>query len=83
MEDPLDALEDDLAELNPPVGILVTEDEDGGLEVTDVAGGEVDDEHAIAILLRGLIVMLGPTIFQALEALHDLEEEDDEDDEDE
>lgn len=75
MEDPLDALEDELAELNPPIGVLVTEDEDGGIEVADVAGGEVDDEQAIALLLRGLVVMLGPDILQALEALDEQEED--------
>lgn len=75
--DPLDALDDELAEMNAPVSLLITEEDDGSLAVTDVAGDVIEDETAIALLLKGLIVMLAPAILQALDGLDEDEEEDD------
>ena len=77
MEDPLAEHEAEFEDLKIPDGVLVLEEEGGSIIVSDVAGGHVEEDTAIAMLVRGLVVMLAPTIVQALEDLVDIEEEDD------
>lgn len=76
-DDPLAALEDDMAELNAPAAVLVTEEDDGSIAVSDVAGDEIEDDHAIALLIKGLFTMLAPVMASAMEELDDQEDDED------
>jgi hypothetical protein len=66
MSDDLSAYDDELSDLPSPVGVSVVEDEDG-ISVNDLAGGDIDDDEAIVLLLKGLVTMLAPMIVEALE----------------